>query len=48
MHDFSDLYEGEATSLHHYRSGRVPARHHRGQGKAGTGQVRGRVEVCAV
>lgn len=23
MHEFSDLYEGEATSLHHYQSGLV-------------------------
>lgn len=45
MHDFSDLYEGEAASLHHCRSGRVPARRHRGQRKTGTGQMRGRVEV---
>lgn len=45
MQEFSDLYEGEAASLHHYWSGHVPARRHRGQRKAGTGQMRGRVQV---
>lgn len=28
MHDSSDLHEGEATGLHHYRGRRVPARRH--------------------
>ena len=43
MREISDLYEGEATSLHHSHSRRVPACSRMGYREVGTGQMRGRV-----